>query len=316
MDAIKTTTQVSITAETTEILKTILLLQDSFAANYLINILRGKKEFLREEVHAEFETFNSLPGRSGDYLRNVIHVLVQREYLTIEEGTSGKLSISEKGCAFLDHPEEMEVKKRDLRMSTYDYMLLSELRKLRKQLVKAESKPAFRIFTDYTLDRIIDEKPLDLMGLKLVPGFGDYKANRFGPAVLRVVQQVMDRKQEDDAIRLLKKIRRPSYQNVKALFESGLSEEEIARKRMVKPQTIRTTLLDLDRAGEIDLRPWIEETVSPEVLEKGSEYFQQAEQVRLKDAYETLGLDYDTLRLCRLYVAKLSTRQDELKVAS
>ena len=316
MDAIKTTTQVSITAETKEILKTILLLEESFAANYLINILRGKKEFLREEVHAEFETFGSLPGRSGDYLRNVIHVLVQREFLSIQEGISGKLTITEKGCEFLDNPQEIEVKKRDLRMSTYDYMLLSELRKLRKQLVKTESKPAFRIFTDYTLDRIIDEKPLDLSSLKLVPGFGDYKANRFGPAVLRVVQQVMDRKQEDDAIRLIKKVRRPSYQNVKALFESGLGEEEIARKRMVKPQTIRTTLLDLDRAGEIDLRPWIEETVAAEVLEKGRNYFQQAEQNRLKDAYEALGLDYDTLRLCRLYVSKLSLRQDELKVAS
>ena len=316
MEAIKTTTQVSITAETTEILKTTLLLEEAFAANYLINILRGKQEFLREEVHANFETFGSLKGRSGDYLRNVIHVLVQRDYLSIREGISGKLTITEKGCAFLDHPEEIEVKKRDLRMSTYDYMLLSELRKLRKELVKQESKPAFRIFTDYTLDRIIDEKPLDLVSLKLVPGFGDFKANRFGPAILRVVQQVMDRKQEDDAIRLLKKVRRPSYQNVKALFESGMGEEEIARKRMVKPQTIRTTLLDLDRAGEIDLRPWIEDTVAPEVLEKGREYFQQAEQTRLKDAYEALGLDYDTLRLCRLYVSKVSLRQEELKVAS
>ncbi|MEM7373705.1 MAG: RQC domain-containing protein [Bacteroidota bacterium] len=315
MEAIKTT-HVSITEETQEILKTILLLEESYAANYLINILRGKKQFLKQLCHAEYETFDSLADRSGDYLRNVIHFLVQQHYLQVQDSVYGRLSTTEKGITFLDAPKELRVRKRDLRRSTYDYLLLTELRKVRRNLSQEQSIASFRIFTDYSLDSIIREKPTDVNSLRLVPGFGEYKANRYGPAILKVVQEVLERKKQDDQIRLLKKVRRPSYQQVKSLFEVGLSEAAIARKRMIKPQSVRTTLLDLHRAGEIDLRHWIETTVEKEVLQKGSNFFLKAENIRLKDAYEALGLDYDTLRLCRLYVSKLSFSQEELKAAS
>lgn len=316
MNAIKTSNHVNISSETQEILKTILLLEQAYAANYLITIVRGRAEFLKVEEHAEFETFESLKGRSGDYLRNVIHFLIQQSYVEVQDSMYGRLQITDKGLQFLDAPVDLPVRMRDLRMSTYDYMLLSELRQLRRTLSQKEDKAAFRIYTDYTLDRIIQEKPTDLNSLRLVPGFGMYKANQYGSAILSVVQQVMDRKQDDDKIRLVKKIRRPSYQQVKALFESGMSEEAIARKRMVKPQTIRTTLLDLHYAGEIDLRPWIQDTLASDVLLKGSKFFEKTENARLKDAYESLGLDYDTLKLCRLYVSKLSLRQEDLKAAS
>lgn len=315
METIKTT-HVSISQETQEILKTILLLESPYAANYLITILRGKKQFLKHEQHAEFETFDSLPGQSGDYLRNVIHFLVQQQYIALQDNQYGRLSISAKGIAFLDAPKELRVRKRDLRRSTYDYLLLTELRNLRRTLSQEQNIASFRVFTDYSLDAIIREKPIDIPSLRLVPGFGEYKAKKYGPAILTVIEDVIDQKKQEDQIRLLKKIRRPSYQHVKSLFESGMSEAAIARKRMVKPQSVRTTLLDLHRAGEIDLRPWIKDTVESSTLEKGTNFFRKAENVRLKDAYEALGLDYDTLRLCRLYVANVSRSQEELKAAS
>ena len=100
------------------------------------------------------------------------------------------------------------------------------------------------------------------------------------------------------------------------LFEKGFTVEQIASQHELKTGTIQHYLLTLHQAGEIDLIPWIKDQLSTEELEKGSRYFQQHENPKLSQAFADLGLDYDTLRLCRLYVAKHDTVQEELVYAA
>ena len=64
--------------------------------------------------------------------------------------------------------------------------------------------------------------------------------------------------------------------------------------------------------GEIDLRPWIEKNVDSKALYKGAEYFKKVSNPKVKEAFQVLGLDYETLNLCKMYVANVVSRQVEI----
>ncbi|RMG66642.1 MAG: hypothetical protein D6722_14615 [Bacteroidetes bacterium] len=310
-------TQINVKEDVVAILKTALLVEGRYGMSYLISLLRGNAQFgLKDEAHTELETFGALEQQHSERIRCLIELLLEEDLLRITDARYGKMALSEAGEAFLEAPEDWWLRPDKLRPKPYDRMLLVELRQIRRELSQQEGLPPFRIFTDYTLSCLVREKPSGVDELLHIPGFSDYKANRYGTLILGAVERVQERRRADNHERFLARIESPRYQLTKRMFEAGLSLTEMAERRSVKPETIRRALVELHQAGQIDLRPWIQETVPAEAFDQGTSYFEAAEDRRLRHAYEKLGLDYDTLRLCRLYVADISARQDELRVAS
>ncbi|MEM7656275.1 MAG: RQC domain-containing protein, partial [Bacteroidota bacterium] len=295
------TRQADVAIEASWILQTIEALEEKYGVNYPIQILQGRTPFIRQEAHLELPTFGKMPGWTTDRIRGLVTHLLDLGHLEISDTRYGRLALSEQGKGFLQAPQELIVKWKQLDRSRLEQDLHQRLRKLRKEFSQKMGMAPFRVFTDHTLEHLIQMRPLNLPALKEVPGFGDVKCNQFGPSVLLTIQQAEAGEAETLRLHLLRKVSRPSYQSVKDLFETGLDEAGIARKRMVQTRTIRRMLMELHRAGEIDLCPWIESEVPNEDFKQATDYFQQVEDPRLKTAYEALGLDYDTLRLCRLY---------------
>ncbi len=299
--------------ETLLVLKTVHELEHAYGVNYLRQILQGEKGMRVKEAHQQLPTFGSMSEEHFDRINNLIYQLVTKGLLEISDANSGTIRLSEMGEAFIDEPEDLWLRPRDLRSSMYDIQLRRALRQIRQKLAKQEAQPVFRIFSNYCLQQIVQQQPTDVVSLKKIPGIGDFKADRYGHLILQAVNQVREKKAEDAQISMYKRANSPSLQTVKTLFESGFSPEVIAEKRRLKKGTVQRYLLTLHQAGEIDLLPWIEHEIEPQTLEKGKTYFQNTQNPRLKDAYEMLGLDYDTLRLCRLYVANIATAQTELR---
>jgi len=308
---------VNIKEEAQLILRTVVLLDQKYGINYISRVLRASDAFgFREKNHRELETYGRMKGKHSERIRNLINYLLRNHFLQVTNSRYGSIGISRKGEEFLAYPSELIVKSSELRTSPYDKKLLLELRQLRISLSRQEDKAPFRIFTDYTLGRIIDDKPKDLQDLKMIPGLGDYKSNRFGPSIISILETVMREKVRDDKDRFLRKVKASAHQEVKALFESGASLEEIAQRRSVQEKTVENYLGNLHKAGEIDLKPWIEDRLNGEDLEKGSSYFLQSPESSLKSAYEELGIDYDRLKLCKLYVSRVLVGKDEVRMAS
>ncbi len=300
-----------------EILKTVLLMEHSYGMNYLVRILQGVQEYgFRENNHKDLETFGALQDEYQDMVRDLISYLIKEGYLEIMDKRFGNIGITQKGKDYLDQPVDLWVLPRTIRMSRADKKLFQALRTMRKELADEASKPPFHIFTDYTLQCLVEEKPTDLEALKSIPGIGAYKVEKYGHIVIGVVNDMMEQKAEEDQARLHKRAESPSHQAIKKLFEDGKSLEEIAETREIKVSTVRSALYCLHSTGHIDLIPWIEQNLDGEVLEKGLEYFKNNIHGRLTQAYEDLGLDYDTLRLCRMYVSHMSTVEEELQYAS
>lgn len=305
--------EMNIQPEMTAVLELVRDLGQAYGSSYLIRVLKGEEENLREG-HEALSGYGSLADMHFIRLRNLISFLVADGYLAIKDKRYGTIDLTEKGVAFLQAPEAVKVSPRQLRSNPYDLQLMRELKALRRSLSEKEGKPAFGIFTNYTLEEIVNQKPLDAVSLKGVPGIGDYKADRYGHLVIQAIERVKEQKAKDRAVAAYKRAHNAAHQEVKAMFEAGLSLEEMADKRGVKESTLKRYLSTLHHAGQINLRPWIEGQVATEELEKGKTYFEKAPNSRLKEAYETLGLDYETLRLCRLYISNVATSQGVLQL--
>ncbi|TAE49966.1 MAG: hypothetical protein EAZ89_13105 [Bacteroidetes bacterium] len=308
---------VNVSDDAVIILRTVDLLDQKFGMNYLVQVLRGQDRYeLRSEAHAGLPTYGAMAQQTYERVSNLVTSLLDLGLLAVREQRTGALTITEAGRDFLKHPTALEISSRQLRTARFDKVLMVELRQLRLQLSRELSVPPYRIFNDHSLLHLVRVKPATLAELIELPGFGSYSANRFGPAILKTIAGVQEQQAVFQENFLYKRTLQPAYQDVKHLFESGMDVEGIAARRNVKTDSIRVMLSDLHRAGRINLHPWIERNLAPEILRKGTEFFRNNQTGRLREAYESLGLDWNTLRLCKLYVSDFASRQDELKMAS
>jgi superfamily II DNA helicase RecQ len=65
-----------------------------------------------------------------------------------------------------------------------DAGLFERLRSWRRETARAESVPAFRVFSDRTLRALAVARPADEQELAAVPGVGPAKLERYGEALL------------------------------------------------------------------------------------------------------------------------------------
>ena len=74
-----------------------------------------------------------------------------------------------------------------IRKSDHSSELHSELKKKRLELAKKENKPAFVIFSNKVLSRLLESKPRTEKELLLINGFGKHKVEKYGDEILKVI---------------------------------------------------------------------------------------------------------------------------------
>ncbi|MFK7972398.1 MAG: HRDC domain-containing protein [Bacteroidia bacterium] len=296
------------------IFKTVSLLEGRYAADYLDRILRGESRFgFRVESHKQLETFGLLERFWRTRVIALMDVLVEDGFLIIKDANYGNLDLGEGGKAFLENPHDIFVDTKRLRITPKDGIVYSQLRQLRKEIAEQSGLMPYEVFTNFALKGLVKQKPEDIASLKSVPGMQHVQADRYGQAITDTIKDV-----NENAWKLItvRKAHYPSSQEIKSLLESGKSLPEIATAKSWNEDSVIRTIESLHLSGEFDATEWIEKQVDAKVLNKGIKYFQQVENQLLKAAYETLELDYRTLRMCRLYISEVIQIEDELKLAA
>lgn len=293
--------------------KTVILLERSYGADYLARLLMGYDRYgLRKESHKELETFGLMEDFYSFQIVNIIRYMEDEGYLKIVDPNFGSIDVTEKGEQFLETPEDVIIPTSKMQTPELDRLLYAELRQIRREYSEAAEVMPYEVFTNYAMEKIVKQQPQNVTELRMIPGFGDVRINKYGHAVLKAVKRV-----KEDAPQLLLQMRvsRPSHQSVKDLFLAGKSLSEIAKEREITVTTTIIYLENLHKAGQINLCEWIEENVEPQALHKGTEYFKQVNDPKLEEAFNVLGLDYTTLRMCKLYVASMNSEKAVLALA-
>ena len=73
-----------------------------------------------------------------------------------------------------------------------DERLFETLREWRRTTARAADLPAFVVFTDATLVAIAEQMPADVAALAQITGVGPAKLERYGEAVLDLLQDFSD----------------------------------------------------------------------------------------------------------------------------
>ncbi|MEM7373704.1 MAG: RQC domain-containing protein [Bacteroidota bacterium] len=298
-------TDINLQHESMQILKTVLLLDRPYSAAYISRILIGDNRFdLRKVSHKDLETFGALDAHSRFRLEDIIYYLTEEQLLEVTDPQYGTLKITDSGTQWLDNPQNMIVMRKEIFTGWWGFELLLAVRSIRKEAADRLGKQAYELFTNYTIACMIHQLPQDEQSLNALPGISQLE-QAVKLLLLTAINQIVEKKEEDAVSGIHSKANSPSHRKVKDLYESGFSLEEIAERRKLQTTTVRKYLFTLHEAGKLDLNPWIEQQLDPKILYKGAEYFRSVDDRRLKPAHEVLGIDYDTLALCRHYAEKV-----------
>ncbi|HET9869911.1 MAG TPA: HRDC domain-containing protein, partial [bacterium] len=175
-----------------------------------------------------------------------------------------------------------------------DPSLFQSLRALRSRLAKEQDLPPYVVFHDSTLREMAARRPATLAQFAQIPGVGEAKLKRYGPAFLEVLQAgkppVPEAKAPKDA--------RASAEETLDLFRQGLDVPAIAARRGLTPGTVWEHLSGLIQeerlpAGEVVGLPDRE-------MEKLRQALVEA-QGKLKPVFEAFGgkYSYDILKCVR-----------------
>ncbi|HAD11614.1 MAG TPA: DNA helicase RecQ [Saprospirales bacterium] len=169
--------------------------------------------------------------------------------------------------------------------------LLSRLHLLRRDLAIQHGIPPYTLFSDVTLQQMVDVRPLSDAEMLDVEGVSERKLQLYGDAFLREIRQFVLEK-----TRAGEKITGSTHYISYHMYQQGNTVEEIAQQRGFSPLTIMNHLATMYERGELlDISLW----VSPEpcdIIQGALPMFEEPYQ--LKPLYEHFSerFNYDEIR--------------------
>ena len=177
-----------------------------FGAVHLIDVLRGRvTERVSQWNHDKLGVFGVGSDLDESAWRNVFRQLVALGYARPDHEAYGALRLTEASRLVLKGDERVEMRRVMPRqgkavarrratnadaMPAADAGLLARLKTWRSEQARAQSVPAYVIFHDRTLAAIAATYPQDLDALSEIDGIGAKKLERYGPALLDLLQGV------------------------------------------------------------------------------------------------------------------------------
>jgi ATP-dependent DNA helicase RecQ len=313
---------------TNKILSAVLRTGQRFGLGYVIEVLTGEgTKKVRERGHDQLSVFGIVTDFSGDELKQIMTGLVQKQFLTKNEGEYATYRVGEMGVKFLKNKESITLFKPITTIAAapkkkgaldYDQTLFEKLRVLRKSLADERGVPPFVIFGDTTLQEMAAYYPQTEASLNRITGVGETKLAQFGPAFLEAItahatHHGLAEKPVPHTRSNIKKMQRTSgqtvrdnsiYSETRELIERGLSLDEVANQKGVTVGTIINHIEKLLDGGQTvnleSVRP------APEKYLKITEAFENYGTASLSTVRQALGEEYsfDEIRLARILLTK------------
>ncbi|MFP3859513.1 MAG: DNA helicase RecQ [Bacteroidales bacterium] len=279
----------------------------------LVDVLKGSySDVVRSNKFHTIKTFGKGKNITAFAWQMYIQQMLQqgvmeldyKDHYTLKLNEESRKVLFEGKKVQLVHPETIEKRKAQKRSESKPRMtkaqqarqnLFEELRKLRKKIAESENKPAFAVFTDASLNDMIDKLPGNFEELLCVEGVGEYKAQKYGNEFLQTITDFLAETKETD-----------TYKTTWALYNKGYSIKEVANKRNLQETTIYSHIAKLISDGySIN----IYELIKKEELDAVKSAITQIGQTKqLKPYYQYFKgeMDYGKIRLALSYLERNS----------
>ncbi|MBL8580072.1 MAG: DNA helicase RecQ [Mesorhizobium sp.] len=178
---------------------------ERFGAAYVVDVLLGAtNDRITQFGHDRISTFGIGTEHDNRTWRAILRQLIALRLIDVDFAGHGGLSISEAGGDFLrDKPTLMlrvpsaararrdKVRRSEAQsaISEADRELFQALRQKRVEIARAQNVPPYVIFHDKTLIELAAARPSSRKEMADVPGVGEAKLDRYGPAFLAVIAE-------------------------------------------------------------------------------------------------------------------------------
>lgn len=198
-------------------LSAVVRTNQQIGVEMLIHILRGAaRTELTEKGFHHIKTYGA--GRDLSYMewKEYIYQMIQLGFLEIDYAHANRLKVTALGTKVLygkataqlakyipPEPEKKKAKTRSekkgfkaqpirpIESESVDEILWDALKQLRKQLADRESRPAYHIFTDDSLEDMVAQKPITLGDFNLIRGVGQIKLEKYGRVFVSLIRFVL-----------------------------------------------------------------------------------------------------------------------------
>ena len=274
------------TVEAQKILSAIFRTGERFGAGHIVDIVTGANtQRIRQWHHDRLKTYGAGSDRPKRYWLRIVDELIAQDILVPSEGEYPVLQFGDQGEALLQGKRRFSTvqrvaskRSRDVEnpfsAPHFNQELFDQLRDLRRTLAQTESVPPYIIFSDRTLHEMAACFPATPEDLLKITGVGESKLNRYGSPFIETVAAFLKSHPELAPFR-------PNHPPVAAseispvspavragtgtvettwdLVRQGFGLEEMAGRRKLTPQTIRSHLEALILAGRaVDLNRLVE----------------------------------------------------------
>ncbi len=188
------------TVDAQKFLSCIYRLNQSFGLTHTIEVLRGSNtEKIKQLRHEQLSTYGIGKEKSAYYWKQLAWQLIHKDYCFQDINQFNILKLNKKAIPILKgneaifltipaaEPTNKKKSKEKLKIKSTNSPLFELLRSLRRQLADDENKPPFMIFSDATLNEMVEIRPKTTEQLLSVSGVGQHKLAHYGTNFLKVL---------------------------------------------------------------------------------------------------------------------------------
>ena len=301
-----------------KVLSTIYRTGQRFGATHITDVLLGKKTAKIEQAqHDTVSTFGIGKDLNDNQWRSVLRQLMARGYIQLDPEGYGGFQLADKCRPLLRGEESISLRKekkqtRQTRqtnqsVSNADTKLWEALRACRKDLAQEKGVPPYVIFHDAVLMEMMARQPNTLTQLSNISGVGKSKLEKYGDAFLAIILQHGPKQTQSNSSTQTNDNDPDTLSDTAhetfALFQSGMTVENISQQRQLKESTTYNHLaaaikLGLVEASEVVALPEDEFQLIQSAL---AEHGDEQGNTRLAPVHEELGgvYSYEILRCIR-----------------
>lgn len=241
---------VDMTIDAQKIFSCIYRMKERYGVSMISQVLKGSKvKRLRELGLNRLSTYGIMEGYTLKQIKDMINMLIAEGYLSLTEDEYPIVKLQQKSIGVLKSKEKVyqRIHHRTQVFKT-DQGLLEQLRQLRKEISLRQKVPPYVIFHDSTLREMSEIYPMNPTALSKIKGVGQAKLEKYGEEFLRVIAAYVNEKgvepqRQEKPVEKEAEQDQPSHQITLEMYQGGMTIDEIAQVRSLKPLTVQDHIL-------------------------------------------------------------------------
>ena len=181
---------VDITLEAQKVLSCVKRMGERFGKGLVGKVLTGSKDQkITQWKFQELSTYGLMSDWTQKEIVQLIDYLTAEGYLAPSEGQYPLLSLTALGIDVLLGKEKVFRKQLVIKQLVVDDALFDKLRELRSDLADEQNLPPYVIFSDKTLQEMIEKQPQTNVEFLQIKGVGQNKLDKYGEVFMALIKE-------------------------------------------------------------------------------------------------------------------------------